>query len=687
MTVLEYPGFIEGQILRRDDLNGLRDYLADRDRTLARVVGFGIAGGLVGEVGTDGLHLTAGLALDQQGQALMLTADQTLPLPPTADRVETPFDFLDKTVPGFTVVLVGTDVVGATVPCTENGCSGHSVLHETGVDLLVAPGRLRPLGTDFSQEPLLTVVPLTRTETGGVSGSFVTLRDQILDRVGSLLPQPTRRRLASMTVAGDKNAEALAKAAFLNEVLFAALDLLRFKALLDRQVFPETQTPGVALGWLRPAGGGWAWDCAHRHTWDPQVGVALALFGGTCGDPALPWVERLVSVIDTFVPPVIPADTRPPIVVDPPFVCRRRHGFTHKDCGLKVYPPVEIDLDWTDKFTVFPDWGDLPFRVPPVVPPEEVYFKDPVPVDFGLIDLVSVLGSDARTTQGLLTDLIEKSGVSTPGVEILKASEATGIPGFTFDGAAGPADRVVLIENDAGRVVGTGRVPLSQSVRNLGVKLPEAVAKADAAASRATEAIAGFDTLSSTVSTFVSKDAFAQAELDRASFQTEISTQLTGLNVTMKDQVAVQLATYNAELATQLPRLVAESFGSINEQLQKVNGRVDSLFTRPRIGGVQDVVVSDNLSAVLRGLRTTVAETAPPDKQAEVEAHLREVDLNMARIDALTAAGGSGLSDSPEALTGVVDSLVAGLRTAGASAASIRAVAKQAAALRASLNG
>ena len=76
---------------------------------------------------------------------------------------------------------------------------------------------------------------------------------------------------------------------------------------------------------------------------------------------------------------------------------------------------------------------------------------------------------------------------------------------------------------------------------------------------------------------------------------------------------------------------------------------------------------------MLQGLRETVAETARLDKQAEVETHLKEVDLNLARIDALTAAGGSALGDSPEALTGVVDSLVAGLKAAGAPAASMTA--------------
>jgi hypothetical protein len=690
MTVLKYPGFVEGQILRRDDLNGLRDYLADRDRTLARAVGFGIAGGLVGEVTTAGLRITAGLAIDQPGEVLMLPADQTLPLPPTADEVKPPFDFVDAGVQGFTVVLVRTDVSEATVPCTETGCSGHSVMHDTGVDLLVVPGRLVPYGTDFAQETLLTAVPLSRTATGGVSGSFVTLRDQVLGRIGSFLPQATRQRLATMTVAGDKNAVALAKAAFLNEVLFAALDLLRFKALVDRNVFLVTQTPGVALGWVHPAGGGWAWDCAYRHAWDPQVGIALALFGGTCGDPSLPWVQRLVSIIDTFEPPTIPDDTQPPIIVDPPFICRHHVKWIHDDCMLKKYPPLVVAPDWFDRWKIIPDWPDRGLRITKPTLAEEVYGDGVTdPVELGLIDLVSLLGSDAVTTQGLLTNVIQESGVTQAGVDILTADQARNTPGFTFDGMAGPADRVVLIKSAAGRVVGTGRVPLTQSVKDLGVQLPLTIGKADVASAQAQEAIGKFDVLKGTVdgfsNTFVTKTAFEQAALANTNFQTSILNQLNGMNVVVKDQVAVEVAQYKAEIAIQLPNLVADSFGSIAEQVQKVNGRVDTLFARPKVSGIQDVAVAENLTAVLTGLRATVAEAAPPDKQAEVERHLKEVDLNLARIDALTTAGGSVLADSPEALTNVVDSLVAGLKAAGAPASSVNAVTKRATELRKTL--
>ena len=690
MTVLTYPGFVEGQILRRDDLNGLRDYLADRDRTLARLVGFGIAGGLVGEVGNGGLRISAGLALDHRGEALMLPADETLPLPPTADTVERPFDFVDSAVQGFTVVLVRTDVSQATVPCTETGCSGHSVMHDTGVDLLVVPGRLVPHGSEFAQESLLTAVPLTRTPTGGVSGSFVTLRDQILSRVGDFLPQTTRQRLATMTVQGDKNAEALAKAAFLNEVLFAALDLLRFRALMDRSVFLDTETPGVALGWVHPAGGGWAWDCAYRHAWDPQVGIALTLFGGTCGDPTLPWVQRLVSIIDTFEPPVIPDDTKPPKPVDP-FICRHHKKFLHKDCLFKKFPPLVIEPDWIRKWVEVPDFGDRPFEIARPVPPEEVYGGGVTdPVELGVIDLVSLLGSEAEVTKGLLTNVIVESGVTEAGVDILTANQARNTPGFTFDGVAGPADRVVLISNDAGRVIGTGRVPLTQAMKDLGVQLPVAVGKADTASTRASEAIAKFDTLSGKVdtfgNTFVTKDAFGTAELERNDFQTNISQQLAGVNVSLKDEVAVQMATFKSQLSTQLPALVSESFGTFQSQIEKINGRVDSLFTRPRIGGVSDPAISENLNAVLKGLRETVAVTAPPDRLGEVDTHLKEVDLGLARIEALTAAGGSALTDNPEALTGVVDSLVAGLKAAGAPAASMTVITKQATALHAVLN-
>lgn len=691
MTAFKYPGFVEGQILRRDDLNGLRDYLADRDCALGRVVGFGVAGGLLGDVRTTGLHIGSGVAVDQNGQTLTLPADQILPLPAQTDDVQPPFDFVDPQVAGCTVVLVRTDVAEATMPCTETGCSGHSVMHDTGVDLLIVPGRLVPDGTDFSTEQLLTAVPLTTTTTGGISGSFAALRDLILARVGGLLPQITRHRLATMTTAGDKNAVALAKAAFLNEVLFAALDLLRFAALMDRKAVLETQTPGVALGWLHQVGATWTWDCSYRHGWEPQVGVALAMFGGTCGDPIRPWVQRLVSIIDTFVPPTIPPDDKPPIVIHPPFICRHYKSFIHDDCQVRPYPPIEIKPNWPEKWQKLPDWGNGPWNIPQPILPEQVYEIDtPDPVEFGVIDLVNLLGSDAVTTVGLLTEVIEKSGVTTAGVDALTADQARALPGFTFSGVAGPADRVVLIRSDVGRVVGTGRVPLTRSMRDLGVQLPAAVAAAATATTRASEAITKSTALDGKVATFeqvfVTQDAFQKAEQERNGWQAGVDRQFAVLDTRVKDQVVVQLAGYKSEFAAQVTPIVAESFKAFQGQLETVNGRVDALFSRGiRLPGVRETAASEALSGVLRSMRESVAAAAPDDRRDVVDEHLREVDLGLARIDAVTASGGSPLADSSETLTALIDSLVDGLRAAGASATSVNAIRRRATALRRTL--
>lgn len=715
MTVLSYPGFVEGQILTRDDLNGLRDYLRDRDSTLGRVVGFGIAGGLVGEVRTDGLHIGAGLAVDQAGQALMLPADQTLPLPPQPDEIphgdgEVPYgDLVDPAAGGFSVVLVATDTTQAAQPCNEDGCGGHSEVHTTGVDLLVVPGRLIPYGTDFSQEELLNAVPLTVTDTGGVSGSVVGLRDQILARVGDLLPQLTRQKLAELTIAGDKNAVAVAKAAFVNEVLFATLDLLRFQALMDRAVFLDADRPGVVLGWVHAAGGGWAWDCSYRHVWEPQTGVALALFGDTCGDPALPWLQRLQALIDTFVPPTIPDDDKPPVVVDPPFICRGYRKFVHVDCGVRVYPPVELPPDWWKKWTVVPDWGDNPLKIPQPVDPVDVYRIDtPDPVDYGVIDLVGVLGSRATDTRGMLVDLVGSSGVTQPGVEILSASQARDLPGFAFDGMAGPADTIVLIANDAGRVVGTGRVAHGQSVKNLGTQLPAAVNAAAEASQQAATALQRYDGVAGNVTELQTKFAdLGNTYVTRSAFE-GVERQLGGLDSLVQQKVEVQVAAYSSQVNTQLPNLVGAAFATYQDQvketselarnlagqnevamkqLQQLNGRIDVLYSGGRGLGTKELAVSDSLTSVFRAMRESVAATAPPDRRGVVEARLAGVDQGLERLGAVTAAGGSPLIDSPETLTGVVDSLAAGLAEAGAPQASIRALTTQINALRRALEG
>lgn len=729
MTVLSYPGFVEGQILTRDDLNGLREYLRDRDRSLARLVGFGIGAGLVGEVRSDGLHVSTGLAIDQAGEALLLLTEQVLALPPVADDVphepgDVPFaDLVDDGPGGFSVVLVRTDAAHPAPACDEDGCSGHSELHDTGVDLLVVPGRLRPGGlSDFADEKLLTAVPLTLTPTGGVSGSSVALRDLVLERVGALLPPATRAKLAGTVIAtGDKNAVAAAKAAFLNEVLFAALDLLRVKALLARPPFLEAVRPGVVLGWLRPDGAGWTWDCTYRHDWSPQTGVTLALFGGSCGDPALPWVQRLQSIIDTFVPPTVPDDGKPPVVKPPPFVCRKAKHFFHDDCGIKAYPPVELDPRWTRYWVDLPRPGEDRFVVPTPVLGDEVYHPEtPDPVDYGVIDLVGLLGTVAATVTDQLVDLALAAKVTTPNVQMLTAAQATALPGFRFDGVATPADTIVLVTSSGGRVVATGRVPIAQSLKDVGTQLPAVTATANRAADVATSALGQFGVLSQDVhdlrtgfesldQKFVLADVFEQAEAGRQTWQAAVDGRFAGLGDSIEQSVKAQVASHTLAVSTQLPTLVAQTFEVYQQQvkdatelvstlagrnevalkqLDQLNGRIDVLYRGARsVVGVQDKAVSDQLTDVLKAMRDGVSGAVAPERRDVVEAHLVAVDRGLERLAAVTASGGSALTDSPETLTAVVDALAAGLAETGLPKASLRTVTQQVAALRRTLGG
>lgn len=692
MTVLSYPAFVEGQTLTRDDLNGLRDYLRDRDRTLGRTLGFGIGGGLTGSVDTTGLHLQPGLAVDQLGEALLMAEEQLIPVPPTPDAVT--FDFVSGT-DGFTVVLVRTDHFEPTTPCTEAGCSGHAELHDTGVDLVVVAGRLVPDHVDFSQETLLTTVtPLTLTANGNVSGAFVGLLNAIVARIGARLKPALAAKLAAMKLeTNDLTAVKAYKAAFLNQVLFATLDLLRFESLISQATLRDTATPGVALGWLHQVGGVWTWDCSFRHHWEPTTGLTLALLGGSCSEPGLPWLQRLESLIDTFTLPPVPAPADPPKPIDPGdvFVCKNwKNQWIHDDCSVLVYPPTEIKPDWPDHWT---DPGDL-FQYPPPwtdpVPDYAVYEIDPADsLDLGAIDLYGTFGTPADDARDILAALIEGTGV-TAGIDIVDVGDVRTIPGFQYTGAVGAGDRVVLVKDALGKVVTTGRVSAGQTMREIGTTFPAVTADAAAAVEVATTLHREVATLGDTVGQHVTElQELVEFQTLSTTWRAGVDQRLSGLGGELAGYANQQVARLQVDLSAQLPGIVAGSVKDIREELQGATGRIDVLYGRSiDKSGFSDreSAVNTGLLEVLRTMRGSVETLAPDNQREEVRSRMASVDDGLARLDAATRSGGSVLADSPETLSVVVDSLIEGLQLAGAPADTVKALRVQSRALTSALN-
>lgn len=714
MSILNYPTFVDGQTLTQQDLNDTRDYLSERDRRIARTVGFGIAAGLQGSVDAAGLTISAGLAIDQAGEVLMLSKDELIAVPPVPDVGA--FDFISG-ADGFTVVAVRTDAPKSSPPCTQAGCIRHSEQHETGLDLLVVRGRLATGAAEFSKEPLLTdVSPLTVTANGNVTDAFVALRNAIVNRIGPRLKSELTDKLASMKLeSSDLPVVKAYKAGFLNQVLFATLDLLRFESLMSTVAIRDTAKPGVALGWLHQTGGTWEWDCSFRHEWDPPTGLTLALVGGSCSDPGRPWLQRLEMLIDTFELPPIPAPNDPPKNPGPVRVCKKYGQFFDPDCHIVVFPPPKLDPDWyepwlepQDPFVFPPPWFDP-------IPDTHVYHIDPADtLDVGVIDLLATFGAKVDDAKTVVADAVVNQGLS-PAVDVAHISTVQTIEGFQHSGAAGAGDRIVLLHDDMGKIVATGRIPAAQMTRDLTTALPAAVADASTAHTLATGLKTdvdglqqSFDGMTVTIGKFSDDiDGLQQFQGHVTNWQTGVDTQLTGLDGRIKTYADSRFSQLQTDLASQLPGLVDSSLGQIrselvettklaqnmagqvdmaNKQLLQINGRVDGLFrATPRVLTATDTDVNRSLIDIVKTMRTTIEDVAPDDQREATKTRLAAVDDALVRLEAADASGASVLADSPETLTSVVDGLVDGLRLAGVPASNIRALRRQSTVLRTAL--
>lgn len=662
MVQMQYPVFVEGQTLTRDDLNVLRDHLRDRDRSVGRAVGFGVACGLGGEVRSDGLHIAAGTAIDQTGEVLVLPAGRApLELPPHPDAgVSFPF-VVGSAADGFTVVLEATDVEVASTGCSEVGCDGHAVLHTTGVALRVVPGRLATDRVDFTAEPLLARTPLRITKSSGVAGDFEGLKGAIVGRIGDRLDADLRAKLAGLRVeATDLPAVAAYKAAFLNEVLFAALDLLRFEALMAVACARAASRPGVALGRVHQVGAAWVWDCGGGHHWEPPTGLTLALLGGPCADPAKPYVDRIASLVDTFALPPVPAPNDPP--KDPPsggFTLCGKGKLSWRDCTIVVFPEDRIPDRWRGPW-VEERFPPDPGNVDP--PPWEIYEIDrPDVLAGGVIDLTDAFGATAGGVAGLLETLIRGEGV-TPDVQVLTAGQAAALEGYHPAGAVSPSDTVVLVADDLGKVVATGRVSGTAAVRRVGTDLPAAT-RAAAQALGATTALQGdvaaagarvgaVEARMEAVVQDVTAGAEGLAELGRfreqiVHWRTGVESVLGGLDqriaAAITPAVVSEGGRIRADIAGSLPTLVTGAVEQVTAGLLgQVRAEIDAAA-----GSRADAVRAELGPQIVKATeRAVTAETLAGTGVEQVKTAAARVDQLYAQVTTKPGAVVGGVRDA-----------------------------------------
>jgi hypothetical protein len=486
MSDNQYPVFAAGQTLTADDLNGLREFLHQRDRLVGRMVGFGVNCGLGGVVADTTLTVKPGLAVDQLGEPLILLDVQAVTLPPTP--VTPSYDFIDAAPGGFSVVLEASDTVEPAPECGEVDCAGHAEQHTTGVEVRVVAGRVTGTRMDFAADPLLTVEPIRLALDSTPVNSYTALRDAIVTRLTNGTQPLVKPALITQLQATSVGATDTAgirgyKCGWLNMVLFAALDLIRAEALLRLTCDRSTTRPGVVLGWVHQVSSAWVFDDAFRHAWEPPRGLTDAFLGGTSADPAGVFRDDLEALLAGFAPP----DPAPVGDPKPPIKCPIGSIRMGDVCVKVSFPPKDIPDRWRDKWQIDP-LG--PIWNPPRETwkkPDEVYDRIPVDVlgetEFGLTDYLGHSGADVKTVLG---GFITDQG-AIADVKVMPAADAVALEGYTPAGGFAPSDSVVLGVDSNGIVVSTGRVPTVQNVRTVGSALPAAIGAANEAQQAATD--------------------------------------------------------------------------------------------------------------------------------------------------------------------------------------------------------
>ena len=482
MPDYQYPVFKGGQTLTAADLNVLRTFGHDRDRLLGRLTGFGVNCGLDGAVSGTTLTIAPGLAVDQAGEPLVLPTSRTITLPPAVSSGT--FAFVSAAPGGFSVVLEATDTVEPAPECGEEDCEQHAELHTRGLALRVVPGRISGARFDFASEPLLAVEPMRLSLTSNPQGSYTALRNAIVTRLTNAGGSPLIDTALIAALQGTSIATSDLpgvrgyKAGFLNQVLFAALDLLRCQALMATSCDRSTPRPGVVLGWVRLVGGTWTWDCGYRHAWEPPRGLSQSLVGGGCTGPCGMYVDALEALISGYAPPDPPPpdedDDDGPVIVFP--WCPQGMVLVRGRCVNVYYPPEQIPPYWVDVWEIDPRdpiWNP-PYvdRIDRVV--ETVYDHHRWEyLGVGTITVLPALGHRATRVVDQLSDQI-RDHAGTPNVTVVTAAEAAATPGYEPGGTMNLADTILLTADGQGRVVATGRVPAAHTARQVGVELPAA---------------------------------------------------------------------------------------------------------------------------------------------------------------------------------------------------------------------
>lgn len=657
-----YPLFEDGQTLTAPDLNQLRDFLHGRDRLLGRMTGFGINCGLGGTVSGATLTIGAGLAIDQVGEPLLLAAPETITLPPTNDDGDVAFAFIEPTLGDLSIVLESIEDIEEAPDCGDADCEGHAEQHTRAVALRAVPGRLTGAWFDFAGDALLDVEPIRLSLTSQPQGSYETLRNAIADRLdngGNRLIDPALILKLRQTVlsASDLPGVKGYKAGFINQVLFATLDLLRCRALMAIACDRATPRPGVVLGWLKRAGSVWSWDCEYRHAWEPPRGLTQAFIGGTCTDPCGMYQDEVEALIAGYAPPDPPPPSTGTGTGPGPVVVVCPHGYTRTTDGrcLKwLQPKKEINPDWKKVWVNprDPRWNPpRDYRQRQEIIATEIYQVDPLEF-FGqrTFSTLEALGWKSTLVETAVTDTVTQLGGKAHIVTVSTEAELAGIPGFTSGNTFNVGDTVVMVVDARDNVSAFGRVAGAQIARDMGAELPGAVATAGQALRATAEHQAELVTVTNQVS--------GLKDFERATLE-------------WRDTMESTLEQVDTVIAHQVQEQVGMEIGNLKlnqmvERLASAEGSLDVLVKLGGAGGIKGLRADQRLDVDFARGMVEFAETVnaglgslvTDDNQKTLGRYVGEATRAAATLE-VVAAGGDPIAIGDAAVT-----LMGTLRTA-----------------------
>jgi hypothetical protein len=691
-----YPGFEPGQTLTAQDLEVLRTFLDDQGRMTRQMIGFGTVCGLDGVVDGTEVVIGRGLAIDQDGEGALLDAEVELT---TTTPDEDTFDFIDAEPGGFTPVLVIDDVEQPAPACDERGCERHATLWCRVPRVVLVPGRLVVDAHGFAAEPLLALDPVRVSPTGAVHGGFVELRNAIVKRWEQekiALSADARAVLSSRLVIATSDLIGIKtyKAAFINQVLFATLDLLRCRSLHRAACLRTEGDRGLALGWVDVSGSSSTWDGRYRHHFQPPVGLVSALLGGRSDDPCDLARARLETLLLSFQVPHVPKPEEPPTRTPPTFrpckPTKKGKYWLGSDCIVWTVPPKDIP-EWRKPFEIIPevelyrpqDWWTDPR-------PDEWWLYGQPPLDLteaGTVDLLPALGRDAELAGGILGDVIAEHGL-TPDVRVLDRTQAGKLTGFSYGVTVSMGDTLVLVADDVGKVVATGRVANAHTLRGAEAGLADAVGKASGALDRATQAVG----LASTFDERITGTEAKVSDLDgfrdeMAIWQAGVSPKIDGLDGTIDLAVQQALPGVQAQLQTYIVQTIGLERDRWTVEADRLSQRVDELY---RINvtegpGAGQVVTNRQLVTVLDTMRRSIETGVTGDAAAAVREELARSDDAMLGLERAVVSGGPIVEVAPTELTTVLDSLVAAAGKAGVPGDQVRQLERDVGVLRGQL--